>query len=172
FTSALAYHHPRIPPSLLRHGATNGLNPRLITWTWTSAVPLFAMLFVGIPLRLTSFSTLGKNFTFGLAEPDQLVTSGIYQYVQHPSYTGLVITVVAHAALTYRIDGGLSCIIPPRWYGFGKRLERFVVPVWVALVVLMISKRVPEEEAMMKGTFGQQWEVWHRQTARFIPGVF
>jgi len=38
------------------------------------------MLCIGIPLRLLSFSTLGYNFTFGLAKLDGLVTSGIYTY--------------------------------------------------------------------------------------------
>jgi len=32
--------------------------------------------------------------------------------------------------------------------------------------------RVPEEEKMMRGTFGDAWEVWHGETARFVPGVF
>ena len=28
-----------------------------------------------------------------------------------------------------------------------------------------------EEEAMMKDTFGEEWEVWHGKTWRFIPGL-
>jgi protein-S-isoprenylcysteine O-methyltransferase Ste14 len=33
-------------------------------------------------------------------------------------------------------------------------------------------KRVHEEEAMMKETFGKEWEEWHKRTKRFIPGFF
>jgi len=39
-------------------------------------------------------------------------------------------------------------------------------------VVLIVAMRVPEEEAMMRETFGETWEAWHAQTARFVPGVF
>jgi protein-S-isoprenylcysteine O-methyltransferase Ste14 len=30
---------------------------------------------------------LGQNFTFRLAKPKTFITSGMYRYVQHPSYT-------------------------------------------------------------------------------------
>jgi len=129
YSSALAYYHPYIPPTLLRHGAANGFNPGLVTWSYRTAIPLVFLLGVGIPLRLAAFSHLGENFTFGLAEPDRLVKGGGYRWVQHPSYTGLVVTVVAHAVSTYRVDGAVSCLVAPRWFGVFRRVERLVVSV-------------------------------------------
>jgi protein-S-isoprenylcysteine O-methyltransferase Ste14 len=38
--------------------------------------------------RLWSFAQLGENFTFAIRKPQCLVKTGIYQYAQHPSYTG------------------------------------------------------------------------------------
>ncbi|GKZ85280.1 hypothetical protein AnigIFM56816_011046 [Aspergillus niger] len=64
------------------------LAPHLFTWTVTTT---FCLLFitVGALLRLSAFKFLGRNFTFQLAQPDTLVTGGLYRLVQHPSYTGL-----------------------------------------------------------------------------------
>ena len=52
------------------------------------------------------------------------------------------------------------------------------VGVWSALLVgsgvsglYTIWVRVKDEEAMLKGEFGREWEEYHRRTARFIPGV-
>jgi protein-S-isoprenylcysteine O-methyltransferase Ste14 len=35
-----------------------------------------------------------------------------------------------------------------------------------------MSARVRDEEAMLRGKFGREWEGWHRRTKRFIPFVF
>ncbi|KPM39871.1 hypothetical protein AK830_g6691 [Neonectria ditissima] len=115
-TSGLTYTSPAIPSSLLRHGAANGLNRDLVTWSTATAVPLALILCAGVPLRLVSYASLGKNFTFALAAPDRLNKTGIYGYVQHPSYTGLVVLVLSNIALIFRTDGALSCWIPPSWY--------------------------------------------------------
>ncbi|RSL52138.1 hypothetical protein CEP54_011062 [Fusarium duplospermum] len=88
-TAGLAITHPEIPSFLLRNGAENGLEISLITWSAAIAIPLALILCAGIPLRLVSYSSLGKNFTFALTLPDRLQTNGIYRYMQHPSYTGL-----------------------------------------------------------------------------------
>jgi protein-S-isoprenylcysteine O-methyltransferase Ste14 len=36
----------------------------------------------------------------------------------------------------------------------------------------MMSRRVREEEEMLKKTFGKEWEEWHGRTARLIPGIY
>ncbi|KAI1186902.1 hypothetical protein F5B17DRAFT_342653 [Nemania serpens] len=168
-TSALAYHYPYIPLSILRHGAENGLNASLITWSPASAVPLALILCVGVPLRLGSYATLGKNFTFALAEPDRLTTTGIYRYVQHPSYTGLVALVLCNASLLGRIDGVLSCWIPPRLFPLFRTMEWVLVPVGVVALMFAVWTRVREEERMLRAKFGIEWEKWHARTPRFIP---
>src|SRR5579859_7068708 len=115
-TSSLTLLHPNNPSSILRHGAENGLNTDLITWSAATSIPLALILCAGIPLRLVSYTSLGKNFTFALSEPDRLTNTGIYRYVQHPSYTGLVVIMICNATLLFRMDGALSCWIPPQWY--------------------------------------------------------
>ncbi|KAI1407334.1 hypothetical protein F5Y13DRAFT_195493 [Hypoxylon sp. FL1857] len=170
-TVGLTCLYPNIPPSLLRHGAENGLNPNLVTWSTATSIPL-ALLLCGIPLRLGSYSSLGENFTYNLAEPDHLKTTGIYRYVQHPSYTGVVLVAAGNLALLCRIDGALSCWIPSSWYETIRSLGwALLIPAWMPVFGLLWI-RVREEERMLQAKFGKDWERWHARTGRFIPWIF
>jgi protein-S-isoprenylcysteine O-methyltransferase Ste14 len=171
-TSSLTYLHPNIPSSILRHGAENGLNADLITWSATTSIPLALILCAGVPLRLVSYASLGKNFTFALTEPDRLTTTGIYRYLQHPSYTGLVVLIVCNVALLGRMDGVLSCWIPPQWYQVLRTLEWALAPVGLSVLMFGVWTRVRQEERMLRAEFGVEWERWHATTPRFIPWVF
>jgi len=174
-TFLLILYYPTIPKFLLRHnyGEVNKLNPRLITWSPATVIPLAIALFIGIPLRLVPYAELGKNFTFALAQPDRLVTTGIYKFIQHPSYTGVVTLQVSLAVLLCRMDGVLSCWVSSRrWYNTSWRAELMAFPIMLGGLLFVLSKRVEEEEAMLRGEFGKEWERWHAATARFIPWVW
>ncbi|KAK4446580.1 hypothetical protein QBC34DRAFT_411495, partial [Podospora aff. communis PSN243] len=111
-TVGLALTYPNSPSWLLRHGA-NSLNPDLISWSPSTAIPIALILGVGLPLRLIAYRTLGKSFTFSLAAPQNgLVKTGIYRYLQHPSCTGAAVIFVAPMVLFYRAGGALGCWIP------------------------------------------------------------
>ncbi|KAH8895651.1 hypothetical protein GQ53DRAFT_681176 [Thozetella sp. PMI_491] len=168
-TSSLALLYPTVPSSVLGHGAANKLNVELVTWSSSTSIPLVLLLCAGIPLRLIAYSSLGRNFTFALAEPDRLTTTGIYRYVQHPSYTGLAILVLGNLALLFRMDGALSCWVSPQFYPALRDLEWMSAPVGVSLLLSLLWTRVKQEERMLHAKFGLQWERWHAATARFIP---
>ncbi|KAK5652163.1 hypothetical protein OQA88_10805 [Cercophora sp. LCS_1] len=162
---------PSPPPSLLRNARANRLNPSLLTWTRHTTIPLLLNIFIGVPLRLISYGTLGSNFTFTLAQPTELKTDGIYKYVQHPSYTGLMACFPVLMML-WRVDGVLASWIPVGWYSKTRRVLNGLGPVWVGWMVFLIGTRVVQEEQMLREKFGAEWEVWHRGTARFVPYVF
>ncbi|KAI1371759.1 hypothetical protein F4677DRAFT_285607 [Hypoxylon crocopeplum] len=123
-------------------------------------------------LRLVSYASLGKNFTFALTEPDRLKTTGIYRYVQYPSYTGIITLVVCNVVLVVRMDGVLGGWIPPRWYHALQTLEwALFIPAGVSLMMFVAWARVREEERMLRTKFRVDWEKWHGKTARFIPWV-
>lgn len=170
-SSCLASLHPNIPSSVLRHGAANALNTDLITWSAATSVPLALILCTGIPLRLVSYASLGKNFTFALAEPDHLTTGGIYRYVQHPGYTGLAVLAVCNVALVGRVDGVLSCWISPAWYQPVKIAWWVLAPAGLSLLVFAMWTRVRQEERMLRAKFGVEWEEWNARTPRFVPRV-
>ncbi|CZS91619.1 uncharacterized protein RCO7_06996 [Rhynchosporium graminicola] len=164
---ALLILNPTTPNYLLCPKPSN-LNLSLFTWTRHSSICLLLIL-IFAPLRLLAFAQLGENFTFKLDRPQNLVTSGVYAYVQHPSYTALAVVVSAHWMLFQRSDGVAGCwmseaVARSQWWslvGWGS----------VAGALSLVRKRVVDEERMLKETFGRQWEDWHRRTKRFVPGV-
>lgn len=146
-------------------------NPTLFTWSPVTTLS-FLSIFIGAPIRLSAFTNLGKNFTFGLAKPSRLVTTGVYGYVQHPSYTGMALVAVPSFLTFMRLDGALACFIPPRHW---PAVQAWTSAVYAGAVLLMVHQtttRVRQEEAMLKEVFGKEWEEWHKNTKRFIPGLF
>lgn len=172
YTACLAFTYPEIPTGLLGHGGENGLNASLLTWSPATAVPLALILFAGVPLRLVSYASLGRNFTFALSTPDRLNTGGIYRYVQHPSYTGIAVLVLSNMALLYRTDGTISCWIPPSWFNVVQYLMWSAAPIALGLLFFALRFRVRQEESMLRDKFGVEWEVWHAKTPRFLPWGF
>ncbi|KAM7216777.1 hypothetical protein V8F06_007887 [Rhypophila decipiens] len=183
-TSLLALYYPNIPPWLLHPDTTpnydkgDGLNANLITWSAATIIPLILVTGVGIPLRLGAYSTLGKNFTFTLAEPDRLVTGGMYRHLQHPSYVGILVLFFGNLALLARTDGAVVCWLwgieglREGWYGPVKGVYLLGIVVVSSVIMLGGWTRVKEEERMLKARFGEEWVRWNKRTARFVPGVF
>jgi protein-S-isoprenylcysteine O-methyltransferase Ste14 len=157
------------PPRLLCPNPSN-LEPYLFTWTPYSII-FIAIIIGGCFIRLWAFSALGSNFTFRLAEPKKFITSGLYKYAQHPSYTGKALIIVANLALIQRPDGLFGCWLP-KSLAEAKLLWRVLSCLIVLSSMYFLRKRVKEEEAMMKDTFGKEWESWHARTKRFVPGLF
>ena len=144
------------------------LDSKYFTWSTYTVVSL-TIIYASATLRLLAFRTLGKNFTFQLAKPDQLITSGVYGYVQHPSYGPLFVLICATIMQFLPFDAGQGCFLPMEIVDLW--------PVWrwqflgIAMLILGVGifVRVRDEEAMLKETFGKQWVDWHRKTPRFIP---
>lgn len=172
YTTYLAYRWPLVRDPI-SGGDLSSVNPALLTWSASTALPMALLIGAGIPLRLVAYSGLGKNFTFKLREPDELVTTGLYRYVQHPSYTGIFTLLFANGLLFFRPDGVLRMLAP------SVELSKSLWTLWLTggmsflcLVLVTLNKRVQEEEKMLKGVFGQKWIDWHSRTARFIPGIW
>ncbi|KAG5928377.1 hypothetical protein E4U42_000770 [Claviceps africana] len=147
------------------------LNLDLFRWSWIAPLAFLSIL-VGVALRLAAFNALGSRFTFALTKPNELNTRGIYAYIQHPSYTGIVLAVVPVHLLFFRWDGWLSYCISPSILdglrGWGPLCYAVLIPSYV----FSLGLRVVEEEAMLKEVFGEEWIAWNERTKRFIPGLF
>ncbi|KAI9723292.1 MAG: hypothetical protein M1812_001175 [Candelaria pacifica] len=145
------------------------LDPQLFSWNLYTTSGLVFLLGAGT-LRLLAYAQLDKDFTFELAKPRRLVTSGVYYYVQHPSYTTLVAVMLAFAFMYLRQNGVAGCWLPPimvSWPG----ADIVVLGLCSSLWFRGVWGRVKEEEAMLKNTFGKEWELWHARTSRFVPGL-
>lgn len=129
------------------------------------------MIYLGAAVRLSAYGGLGKNFTFQLAPPDRLVTSGIYHFIQHPSYTGQFFVTIGLNLLVLRWDSSPACFIPESLLDALTGWGRIVVFGAVVFTTVALLARVRDEEGMLKQKFGQEWVRWHSSTARFIPYV-
>jgi protein-S-isoprenylcysteine O-methyltransferase Ste14 len=77
------------------------------------------LLWCGVALRLWSFRTLGRYFTFTVQTSDDqpVITSGPYRWIRHPSYAGMLVAVMgiglclgnwwSLVSLTVAVAGGL-----------------------------------------------------------------
>ncbi|KAK3381709.1 putative prenyl cysteine carboxyl methyltransferase [Podospora didyma] len=167
--------YPSSPPQLLCPHPEN-LAKHLFTWTPYTAAMIGTVL-VAAPIRLLAFRHLGKNFTFHVTKPKQLINTGPYAYVQHPSYPTNWLVTTANLALLWRPDGVLGCVLPSSVVRFA--MGNGVVGVWPALLAAFgffggwaVWIRVKHEEGVLQKQFGSEWEEYHRKTARFIPWVF
>jgi protein-S-isoprenylcysteine O-methyltransferase Ste14 len=145
------------------------LNPDLITWSWYTS-SFVGIVLVSAAVRLRAYARLGRDFTFVLAKPDTLITTGIYHYVQHPSYTGLIVLNCAWYWIFMRLDGAAACVLPS-WIVGSKVLTLAPAIVMTLVTVFGIRVRVKDEEEMLHKAFGREWEEYHAKTKRFIPGV-
>lgn len=100
-----------------------------------------------------SHKDLGRNWsvTLEVREGHQLVTGGVYAYVRHPMYASFLLWGLAQA---------------------------FLIPNWIAglaglaAVVALYAVRQTREEAMMRQTFGAEYDAYCARTKRLVPGVF
>jgi protein-S-isoprenylcysteine O-methyltransferase Ste14 len=105
----------------------------------------------GLALGVLSFKALGRNFRVYMAprRSGTLVTTGIYRYVRHPMYTGVIVGFLGYLIL------------------FG---SLFLVPVWVVMTLLYVIKTAREERALADKYL--DYEEYRQKTWRFIPYVY
>ncbi len=118
----------------------------------TAAISL-VLLIVGVGIRWTAILTLGRWFTSNVAigTGHRIVQSGLYRYIRHPSYTGMLI---AFAALAVAQRNWLS-------------LALVVVPITAAVLY-----RIRVEEAALAEAFGQDYLDYRASTRRLLPGLY
>jgi protein-S-isoprenylcysteine O-methyltransferase len=111
------------------------------------------LLVSGLALRWIAILSLGRFFTVDVAIHDQhaLVDKGVYRYVRHPSYTGLL---MAFAGLGVFFDN---------WLG----LCAVTLPVAVALL-----SRIRREEAALLDGLGTAYAAYCSRTKRLLPGIY
>ncbi len=110
------------------------------------------LVYVGIALRFYAIHVLGTSFTttVAVAPGQHVIEVGPYRLIRHPSYTGLLITLL----------------------GFGLSATN-----WLSLLVLMgcvligLSYRIHVEERVLQEHLGQQYQEYMRHTKRLIPFV-
>ena len=138
-----------------------------------AAVIGLTLIILGTWIRLMTYHHLGRFFRFeaSIQEDHELVVSGPYSVVRHPSYTGLIL-----------IYGGWS-----PWYlskGCWIResglwntvLGRFLVLIYfsdLTLIIIFTLVRMSKEDIALRNQFGKKWDDWAKRVPYFIlPGIY
>jgi len=114
-----------------------------------AGVALFA---VGGTLRLWPVFVLGRRFSglVAIQPGHELVTTGVYGIIRHPSYLGMILSVVGWA-LAFRSGLGLAL---------------------AAMMLIPIVARIRSEEWLLGEQFGDAYQAYRARTWRLIPGVY
>lgn len=132
----------------------------LVEWAYLSGAPrqfdAFAILGVllvlgGLAFRIWAIRTLDRAFsaTVRIKEGQQLITSGPYRLLRHPSYTGAWLVFVG-VALLFHSWAGLLIMGPGM--------------LWV------YTRRIATEERTLEAAFGKAYREMKNRTWRMVPG--
>jgi protein-S-isoprenylcysteine O-methyltransferase Ste14 len=110
------------------------------------------LLAVGTTLRIWPVFVLGRRFSglVAIQPGHELVTTGVYRVIRHPSYLGLLILMIGWALAFRSIIGVLLAI----------------------LMLVPLVGRMHAEEAFLRAHFGEQYASYCRRTWRLIPGLY
>ena len=111
------------------------------------------VMLAGLAIRWTAILTLGKSFSANVAiqNSQRITRAGLYRFVRHPSYLGLLLVFLAIGLHSHN------------WIG----LALAMVPTIAALLY-----RIHVEEAALAEAFGEEYTAYSKSTKRLIPGVY
>jgi len=115
---------------------------------WLGVV-LFA---AGGALRIWPVFVLGNRFSglVAIQPGHELVTTGIYGVIRHPSYLGLLVNAL----------------------GWGLAFRSSIGVMLTALMIPPILARIRSEEALLRAQFGKDYDAYCMRTSRLIPGLY
>jgi protein-S-isoprenylcysteine O-methyltransferase len=117
---------------------------------WPLLLGGLGMMWGGIALRLWAVRTLGPRFrTVVMIDDDhQLITTGPYRLLRHPSYAGSLLTLA----------------------GLGLALGNWLSLLSAVLGALLgFIRRIPIEEAVLQARFGAEYTAYTQRTWRLVP---
>lgn len=105
----------------------------------------------GLLFSIWARNHLGKNWSQAVTvkEGHELITSGPYALVRHPIYSGLLLAFVG------------SAVARGEWRGL----------LAVALVFIVLWRKLTLEEKWMRAQFGEPYEVYCRRVAALVPNL-
>lgn len=109
-----------------------------------------ALLIGGLVLRWAAILYLGRFFTMNVAIHDghALVQWGMYKFVRHPSYTGMLLAFLGLGVSYWNWLSMLSLMIP---------------------ITCAVANRILTEERALRTAFGAEYDAYSARTKRLIP---
>ncbi len=113
----------------------------------------FSLFTIGIVVRWVAIFYLGRFFTVNvaIAGDHELITSGPYRFVRHPSYSGSFLIFLGLGFCTLNFYSLLVIMLP---------------------ITAAFLWRIQVEESALRSAFPGQYETYAARTARVLPGVY
>ncbi len=111
-----------------------------------------AVMLAGLVVRIWAVLTLGRSFrtTVEVHPEQEVVDTGPYRLVRHPSYTGLLLVVL----------------------GFEISTRVWPAIALTALPLAAIVRRIAVEEAFLLAALGTSYAAYRARTHRLVPRVW
>ena len=132
-----------------------------------------ALVALGPWIRLMTFRHLGRFFRFeaSIQKDHELIVSGPYSVVRHPSYTGLILIFVG--MFPWYLSKGSWIIESGLW---STMLGRFLVVIYFSLLttsVVFTLARMSKEDIALRKQFGKKWDDWAKRVPYSVfPGIY
>lgn len=133
----------------------NGNSKFFFPGRWSDTVFWLGLciMWLGLGLRIWAVITLGASFrtTVETHKDQQVVRSGPYRLLRHPSYSGLI----------------LMCL------GFGITLQNWLSLAFAVILPLVaLLYRIYIEEAVLVSSLGSDYTKYQSETKKIIPWVW
>lgn len=140
FLVTVAFH--QLPPSVTRHSLGISLPLQIVG---------LIIFLAGFYVTIWARRHLGKNWGMPMTEKlkPKLITTGPYQYIRHPIYTGMLLMIIGSA-----VDENAYWLI-----------------VFVVAIIYFSFCAVIEEKNMHR-EFPKDYPLYKRQTKMLVPYVF
>lgn len=126
--------------------------PNSVGWDAAALIALGGCI-VGLAIRTWAVLTLGELFTMHISieKNHQVIRTGPYALVRHPSYLGAFILYLSAAAFLHA------------WYA-----------TFAALILFPLAflRRIGVEEERLQAEFSQDYEAYSKQSKKIIPFVW
>ena len=145
--SALNWRDGVVPPP---EGLFN--QPRdLLSLSTLNIAGLFLFV-IGFSIELVGQITLRRFYSSTLVIKDdhQLITNGIYRFIRHPMYLGVIMAAVGLAAFSLSLGG---------------------IVIMLALIPVFLI-RIKIEERMLIDEFGEAYRTYRKKARKLLPFIY
>jgi protein-S-isoprenylcysteine O-methyltransferase Ste14 len=125
------------------------LNNRVLPTTGAFWMTGLALTALGISISIWARLTLGRNWSSAvtLKHNHELIRKGLYRWIRHPIYTGILLGMIGTAMIRGHLRG---------WIG-------------MAIVAATFYFKARREERFLRQEFGAGFEEHARRTGMFLP---
>ena len=151
----------------------NGGKPGNLHMSNAAAIGL-TLIILGTWIRLMTYRHLGRFFRFevSIQKDHELIVSGPYSVVRHPSYTGLIL--IFGGLMPWYLSEGSWIVESGLWNTMLGKM--FVVIYFGALDILasiFALARMSKEDIALRKQFGKKWDNWAKSVPYSIfPGIY